>query len=132
VIHKEEEVSEDKEILLTNDELIAEAPLSGAVLVEDVRQVYHIWKAACMGLMVGSGLRSMTRQRMFRLHIKLYRIFTVDPDLWRQELIWQRRSLMVHITRVSKYFHLNLLQQNVLVHIKLLKNVDVQNQNQRR
>jgi hypothetical protein len=109
VIRKEEEVSEDKEILLTNDELIAEAPLSGAVFFEDVRQVYHIWKAACMGLMGGSGVRSMTRQRMFGLHIKLYRIITVDPDLCRQELISQRRSLMVHITRMSKYFHLNLL-----------------------
>jgi hypothetical protein len=34
VIHKEEEVSEDKEFVLTTDELIAEAPLSGAVLLK--------------------------------------------------------------------------------------------------
>lgn len=34
VICKEEEVSEDKEFVLTTDELIAEAPLSGAVLLK--------------------------------------------------------------------------------------------------
>ena len=40
---------EDQEFLSTVDELIAEAPLTGAVFQEDARQVYHILKAACLG-----------------------------------------------------------------------------------
>jgi hypothetical protein len=48
VIHKNETVQDDQEFLLTVDKLIAEAPLARAVFQGDLRQVYHIWKAACL------------------------------------------------------------------------------------
>jgi hypothetical protein len=56
-----------------------------------------------------NGLKNLTKEKMVVSHIRLCRIIIVDPDLQRQESVWQRKLLMVHITRMSRYFNRNLL-----------------------
>ncbi len=49
VIRKQEEIPDNAQFVSTVEELIAEAPLTGPVFLEDAKRVYRIVKAACLG-----------------------------------------------------------------------------------
>lgn len=79
-----------------------------------------------MGLMVGSGLRSVIRQRMVGLHIKHYRIITVDPDLAMEaRLNMAKKTIDGAHYKNKQVFPFESFVTNILVHISPLKKVDV-------